>query len=175
MTPEHAAFLLETVYVPLYESEHPVTQSIIGAIPAEKGDYRPDSIVRNAMDLAWHIAVAEDRFMNAVASGAFKFENSARPESVRTSADVLGWYKDRFRANLDLLKATPADRLVLPIDFRGLFTRPAVLFLQTGIGHSIHHRGQLSTYLRPMGVKVPSIYGESYDAREARERAAKAV
>jgi len=37
------------------------------------------------------------------------------------------------------------------------------------LNHSIHHRGQLSMYLRPMGAKVPSIYGESYDARIERE------
>lgn len=174
MTPEHASFLLESVYLPLYQSEHPVTQAIIGAIPLEKAEYRPDSICRTAIDLAWHIATAEDRFMNAVASGAFKFENSTRPDAVRTPGDVLTWYKERFGDNLERLKATPADRLAVPIDFRGLFTRPGVLFLQTGIGHSIHHRGQLSTYLRPMGAQVPSIYGESYDARQAREQAAKA-
>jgi uncharacterized damage-inducible protein DinB len=39
------------------------------------------------------------------------------------------------------------------------------------LNHSIHHRGQLSMYLRPIGAKVPSIYGESYDARDAREKA----
>ena len=61
-----------------------------------------------------------------------------------------------------------------PIDFRGLFTFPAYAFLQSGISHTIHHRGQLSTYLRPMGGRVPSIYGESYDTRQARENAAKA-
>ena len=111
--------------------------------------------------------------MNAVASGEFKFENSSRPEAIRTPADVVAWYSERFASNVERLKTTPADRLVAPIDFRGLFTLPAVAFLQTGISHTIHHRGQLSTYLRPMGAKVPSIYGESYDAREARERAAK--
>jgi uncharacterized damage-inducible protein DinB len=35
--------------------------------------------------------------------------------------------------------------------------------------HSVHHRGQLSAYLRPMGAKVPSIYGESYDAAQERK------
>jgi uncharacterized damage-inducible protein DinB len=40
------------------------------------------------------------------------------------------------------------------------------------MSHEIHHRGQLSVYLRPMGVKVPSIYGESYDAKQARLTAA---
>ena len=63
-------------------------------------------------------------------------------------------------------------QLLQPIDFRGMFKMPALGYVQIAINHSIHHRGQLSMYLRPMGAKVPSIYGESYDAREARERAA---
>jgi uncharacterized damage-inducible protein DinB len=173
MSPEQGAFLLKSIFLPAYTTEHPVTIGVISAIPPDKADYRPDSIVRSAIDLAWHIVVAEDRFMSAVASGGFKFENSSRPEAIRTAADVVHWHEERFGANVERLKATPADNLVVPIDFRGLFKLPAVAFLQTGLSHSIHHRGQLSTYLRPMGAKVPSIYGESYDAREARERAAK--
>ncbi len=173
MTPEQGAFLLQSIFLPVYTAEHPVTKAVITAIPPDKADYRPDSIVRSAIDLAWHIVVAEDRFMNAVASGGFTFDNSSRPEAIRTPADVVAWYSERFAASIERLKTTPADRLIVPIDFRGLFTFPAVVFLQSGISHSIHHRGQLSTYLRPMGVKVPSIYGESYDAREARERAVK--
>jgi uncharacterized damage-inducible protein DinB len=175
MTPEHGAFLLKSIFLPVYTTEHPVTKAVIAAIPPDKADYRPDSIVRSAIDLAWHIVVAEDRFMNAVASGGVRFDNASRPEAIRTPADVVAWYSERFAADIERLKTTPVDGLVVPIDFRGLFTLPAVVFLQTGISHSIHHRGQLSTYLRPMGSKVPSIYGESYDAREARERAAKSV
>ena len=171
MTPEHGLFLLTEVFLPAYATEHPVTQALIGAIPQGSEDYRPDPIVRSAIDLAWHIAVAENRFMSAVADGVFTFDNATRPESVRTAADVLGWYSERFAANLARLKSTSKEKLVEPVDFRGLFTKPAVVFLQTGLCHSIHHRGQLSTYLRPMGAKVPSIYGESYDARVAREAA----
>jgi uncharacterized damage-inducible protein DinB len=37
------------------------------------------------------------------------------------------------------------------------------------LNHSIHHRGQLSTYLRAMGARVPSIYGESFEDAEARK------
>ena len=50
-----------------------------------------------------------------------------------------------------------------------LFRWPAVAYLQVGLNHSIHHRGQLSMYLRPMGAKVPSIYGESYDSALAKQ------
>ena len=45
------------------------------------------------------------------------------------------------------------------------------MYLNVLLQHTIHHRGQLSTYLRPMGAKVPSIYGESYDATQARKAA----
>jgi uncharacterized damage-inducible protein DinB len=40
-----------------------------------------------------------------------------------------------------------------------------------GVHHTIHHRGQLSAYLRSMGAKVPSIYGESYDSEQAKKGA----
>jgi uncharacterized damage-inducible protein DinB len=43
--------------------------------------------------------------------------------------------------------------------------------LQVEMNHEIHHRGQLSTYLRPMGGRVPAIYGESYDSAEAKKAA----
>jgi len=57
------------------------------------------------------------------------------------------------------------------VDFRGMFQQPAVTYLSFVMHHSVHHRGQLSMYLRPMGAKVPAIYGESYDSAEARKAA----
>jgi len=84
---------------------------------------------------------------------------------------VNRWYTERFTTNVDKLQQLNPDRLIVPIDFRGLFRFPAVTYVHLAVTHSIHHRGQLSMYLRPMGAKVPSIYGESYDARIAREAA----
>jgi uncharacterized damage-inducible protein DinB len=81
---------------------------------------------------------------------------------------VGAWYAGAFARDIDQVRALPADALVKTIDFRGMFQFPAVVYLQIGLNHSIHHRGQLSMYLRPMGAKVPSIYGESYDAAQAR-------
>jgi uncharacterized damage-inducible protein DinB len=50
-----------------------------------------------------------------------------------------------------------------------MFQMPAVAFLQLGLNHTIHHRGQLCSYLRCMGAKVPAIYGESYDTAQAKQ------
>jgi uncharacterized damage-inducible protein DinB len=171
MTPDQATLILTATGLPSLNAEHPVTKAVISAIPAEKVDYRPDNVVRSAIDLAWHIVAAESRFLTAVAAGAFDFTGGTRPESIRTPADVVDWYSERFAKGIDRLKQTTGDQLVKIIDFRGILKFPAVAYVQIGLSHSIHHRGQLSTYLRPMGAKVPSIYGESYDAREAREKA----
>jgi uncharacterized damage-inducible protein DinB len=54
-------------------------------------------------------------------------------------------------------------KLAMPISFFGLLNHPAVVYLTLLQNHSIHHRGQLSTYIRPMGGKVPAIYGGSAD------------
>jgi len=73
--------------------------------------------------------------------------------------------------NIDALTKLNGEQLAKIVDFRGMFQWPAVKFLVFGLHHTIHHRGQLSAYLRSMGAKVPSIYGESYDAAEARKAA----
>jgi uncharacterized damage-inducible protein DinB len=59
--------------------------------------------------------------------------------------------------------AMSAEQLLTPVEFFGVFNLPAVLYLGFLNNHSIHHRGELATYLRPMGSKVPSIYGGSFD------------
>jgi uncharacterized damage-inducible protein DinB len=171
LTPDQARLILTATALPSLNAEHQVTRRVIAAIPADKADYRPDTIVKSAIDLAWHIVASETRFLEAVASGAFDFSGGTRPDSIRTPAEVVDWYSERFAKDVDRLKQTAGDDLIKMIDFRGLFQFPAVVYVQLGLNHSIHHRGQLSMYLRPMGAKVPSIYGESYDAREAREKA----
>jgi uncharacterized damage-inducible protein DinB len=171
-TPEQASFALQTIWLPAFASEHPITKGVISAIPQDKADYRPDAVAKSGLDLAWHIVAAEIMFLDAVADGRFTF-GGTRPETIRTPTDVEIWYSEQFAGAVERLKAMTGEQLTKPIDFRGMFTRPAVTFLQTGLSHTIHHRGQLSMYLRPMGSKVPSIYGESFDAREARERAQK--
>lgn len=171
LQPDQATFLLHAVFLPAVEREQPVTRKVIEAIPIDKGDYRPDSVSKTALELAWHIAASEKRFLNGIADGEFNFSPIPRPETVRNSADIARWYGEMFQEVHGRLKSMSGAQLARMMDFRGMFQLPAVAFLQTYLHHSVHHRGQLSTYLRPMGGKVPSIYGESYDSAEARKAA----
>ena len=169
MTPGQGDFLRYFTLVSL-KNEHPVTLRVIRAIPEDRADYRPHEVGRSAIDLAWHIVSAEHRFLAAVVNGEFDFTGT-KPEEVQTVADVARWYVAAFQRDIEGIKALSSEALVKIVDFRGLYQLPAVTYLQVGLNHTIHHRGQLSTYLRPMGAKVPSIYGESYDAAQARQAA----
>jgi uncharacterized damage-inducible protein DinB len=114
------------------------------------------------------MVAAEKRFLGGIPAGAFDFSPIHRPESITNSAGIAAWFDESFAANLKKLEAVSGESLTKMIDFRGMFQLPAAAFLQLALNHTIHHRGQLSMYLRPMGAKVPSIYGESYDATQAR-------
>jgi len=169
--PDQAALLLHGVYLPGLKNEQRLTKSVIEAIPLDKGDYRPDAISKCALELAWHIVSAEMRFMNAVAAGEFDLSPRPRPDSVKNSSDLAAWYSSNFEPRFEKLTKLSNEQLLKIIDFRGVFQLPAVMYLNFLLHHSIHHRGQLSVYLRPMGAKVPAIYGESYDSAEARKAA----
>ncbi len=162
--PDQAKFLLDAVYLPALESEHGVTLAVIQAIPADQGDYRPDAISKSALDLAWHIVTAEFRFMDGVASGTFDMSPRPLPEPIRTSADLAAWYAENFVPRKEKLSQLSAEQLARILDFRGRYQWPAVAFLGRALHHTVHHRGQLSAYLRPMGAKVPAIYGQSHDS-----------
>jgi uncharacterized damage-inducible protein DinB len=171
LQPEQAGFLLHGAYLPALKNEYRLTKTVIEAIPLDKGDYRPDAVSKSALELGWHIAATEMRFMDAVAGGAFDLTPQPRPDSIRTSADLSAWYVENFEPRFQTLGTLLPPQLLKIIDFRGVFQMPAVRFLNILMHHSIHHRGQLSMYLRPMGAKVPAIYGESYDSAEARKAA----
>jgi uncharacterized damage-inducible protein DinB len=167
---EQAAFLLQ-MSLPVMKNEHRTTRKVIEAIPLDNGDYRPDPLSKTALELAWHIAAAEHRFFGGVGAGEFDFSPINKPDSVKNSADLASWYGESFAKDFERLTKLSGEQLVKILDFRGVFQLPAVAYLDFGLKHSIHHRGQLSTYLRAAGGKVPAIYGESYDSAEAKKAA----
>ncbi len=72
-------------------------------------------------------------------------------------------YDTNFKSGAKRVAELTGDQLVTPVDFMGAFNFPVVFYLGFLNNHSIHHRGELATFLRPMGSKVPNIYGGSFD------------
>ena len=171
MTPQQALFLLQDVYLGPLKNESRITKKLLDAVPADKSDHRPDLISKSAIELVRHVAASDNRFLEAVINGVFDTNPNMIPESAKTPQEIAAWYEQRFARNFDALTKATGDQLIKMVDFRGMFERPAVTFVMMGLHHTIHHRGQLSSYLRCMGAKVPSIYGESYDDAQARKAA----
>jgi len=149
-----------------YEYERATTKRVIGAVPAGQEEYTPDSKSMNSLDLAWHIASAELFFLNGVCEMQFKGGEGKRPEDIRSAQDVLAWYDRNIPPALEKAKGLSGEHLAGNIDFFGMMQMPGFVYLSLMVKHGAHHRGQLSAYLRPMGAKVPGIYGPSGDSEK---------
>lgn len=162
MQAAEARFLLNFL-VPELESETGITRKVLAAVPPDKGDYRPHPQSKSAFELAWHLASADWWFFDCIVKGEFSSEGDYVPPDVQTPADVTAWYDRNVPPALERVKNMTDEQLLRPVSFFGMMTRPAVTYLLMALQHAVHHRGQLSAYLRPMGAKVPSIYGGSAD------------
>lgn len=161
MTPEQAKTVLDYL-VSNSRNEMATTAKILAAVPADRLDYRPSERCKSAGELVWHIAASEVAIINGAVDGAFKF-GGERPANTQTPAEIAEWYKTNAGAAIDRAAAMTGEQASKTVDFMGFFQQPAAGFLTMAVHHSIHHRGQLSSYLRPMGAKVPAIYGMSAD------------
>jgi uncharacterized damage-inducible protein DinB len=161
MTPEQAKFLLD-YNLPTLKHETATTAKVIAATPNANLDYRPTDRCMPAAELLWHIASADVMFLDGILSGAFG-KSPAKPENVATPEQISAWYTQNMSAAIEKLSAYTPEEAARIIDFHGFLQMPAAGFVDFAMRHSIHHRGQLSSYMRPMGGKVPSIYGPSAD------------
>jgi uncharacterized damage-inducible protein DinB len=162
MTSEQAKFLLD-VFLPPVRKEHETTLRVLQAVPAGKESYRPHPNSRSTLELVWHIAGVDIWFLDGFVVGHFEMEDDTMPADFSTAADIASWYEDSFPPKLAKVANLPAEFWAAQLAFFGIFNLPAVMYLQFMLQHTIHHRGQLCAYLRPMGGKVPNIYGGSFD------------
>jgi uncharacterized damage-inducible protein DinB len=160
ITPEFVVAFRELILSTL-AAEMQTTKKVVGAIPEAGKSYRPDPKSRTAAELAWHIIYNEVHFLEEIAK--LNIVPSTTPEPPPTIADMLKWYQENFPKAVKKVRDMNAAQLLTPVDFYGVFKYPVFQYLMLVNNHSIHHRGQLATYLRPMGSMVPSIYGGSAD------------
>jgi uncharacterized damage-inducible protein DinB len=160
MSSDTAPVLLQFLCQQL-EQEAQTTSKVLAAVPADRGDYKPHDTYMSGIELARHIAVAEVMFLKGVLEGQCAPDATA-VAGLNSGADVAAYYTTTVAGLIDQLKALPAEKAGAEIPFYK-FQIPVPILLQLAIKHSVHHRGQLSAYLRPMGAKVPAIYGGSAD------------
>jgi uncharacterized damage-inducible protein DinB len=150
------------------EGEVQATTAVLSAVPADRLDFRPDAKSKSALGLARHITLEDEWFLDMVAQGQFlPPPDDSDACGMMTPKDAAARYSDRIPKGLARIRALSGEHLAREIDmFGGMMRMPVVGVLSLAVRHSTHHRGQLSSYLRPMGGKVPSIYGPSADTQQ---------
>jgi DinB family len=146
-----------------FESETPRFVRVLKAVPADKADYRPHPRSTSAGDLVWLLASELRDACEVVDHGAVSYV----PRPAPPIPEAIAAY-ERNAADLRQRLASLDDGRW---DTQAKFLVDGNVAWETSLGDmlfgflfdAIHHRGQLSTYLRPMGAKVPAIYGPSAD------------
>jgi uncharacterized damage-inducible protein DinB len=161
MKPEEAKFLAGVIGQNL-QGEWMHTYKAINAINDAKKDYKPAGDSRTAWDLAHHIAICDVGFLQAVASNSFA--NFPAKCDAKSIPDLANWYKHEMPKALEKVMALDGNHLSKIVESWGM-KLPSVSYMMFCNNHMIHHRGQLTTYIRPTGNKVPAMYGGSFDEK----------
>jgi len=165
MTADQAKAIAD-YFAAMFDTEFTNTVKVLRAVPNDRRDYKPDEKSRTAWELATHIAGSDLWFLDSVCDAVFVYDpevENGKTAGLNTIDDVVEFYKREYPKRIERIRATPGEQLAKEVDFFGTMKGPSITFLGLGNNHGVHHRGQLMTYLRAMGSKVPSIYGGSAD------------
>jgi len=146
------------LFTGFWEKEATTTRNVLTRIP-EGSDYRPDPKSRTASEIAWQIVCEEKMIIEALEQGTAGWHPGPPPA---TSKEMVEVYEQQSADIVRRLKALPAARWSGTLEFFGK-QRPAAPMAWSFLFDIVHHRGQITTYLRPMGSTVPQIYGPSGD------------
>lgn len=149
-------------------NEHHTTLSVIRHAPDDRMDYAPHAGLRGFAELAHHIYAAGPWFVTIMEKGEFAPVTGASATPA-TKEDLVRQCEKLNRNLADRVNHLAPESLARIIEFPGAGPFPAISLLGWYLSHMIHHRGQLTVYLRMMGAKVPQVYGPTLDYPERAE------
>jgi uncharacterized damage-inducible protein DinB len=155
----------KTQFLDALKREHATTLRVMRAYPASQSEMRPHETARTARELAFVFTLNEGMIV-AVLSGPLQFPPQF-PPTPSSWDGVIDAFEQTHAKAIDLVSETPEDQLMqavtFPVGKNQMADVPKMQVLWMMLMDQVHHRGQLSVYLRNTGSKVPSIYGPSAD------------
>ena len=138
--------------------------NVIAALPGDSLDFKHDPKSRSAGDIVGHLMGHIDDMIELLDAGVI--HHRMQVPFANLGGAVKG-FDDSYRTLLTKLNGVSDDTWTKVGDFRVgenySFQAPVQALMWMLFLDAVHHRGQLSTCIRPMGGKVPSIYGPSAD------------
>ena len=154
--------------LPEFDHEMTTTRKVLERVPEEKLDWKPHQKSYSLGELAQHVATIPMWGLMTLTQSELDLGGFARPPQVRTRAELLAMFDRNVAETRTALVAKTDGELLVPWTLKNnghtVFSMPkASVWRSFVLSHGIHHRGQLSVYLRLQNVPIPSMYGPSAD------------
>jgi uncharacterized damage-inducible protein DinB len=155
-------------FLEAFEREHDGTMRVLRAYPDDESDFRPHERSRTARAVAWPMVLGQERLMTKALTTGFDWSKppSAPPAAPATMSAIADAAERAHRQVVELLRNADDAKLEGSVQFfvapKTLGDVPTMEFLSYLLFGHVHHRGQLTVYLRIVG-KVPSVCGPSGD------------
>jgi uncharacterized damage-inducible protein DinB len=160
MTPQEAQGLAQYLFQSL-DIEFAITRKLLAAVPPDQLNFKLGEKGRTTAQLMWHMVRSDCEFGDGIAN--LKFDFAGEGTQPDTKDEILAVFDRDIPPILNRVKALTAEQLATPVNFMNFADLPVVIYVGWWANHMIHHRGQLSTYVRALNAHVPSIYGGSAD------------
>ncbi len=153
----------KAMFMKFWDKEAPATRKVLSRIP-DGSDYRPDPKSRTAREIAWLIVREEIALADGLEKGMLEWVEVPAPATMKEVVDTYDRHHDEATRRMQAIDAPRWEQKV-PFMYQGqeVMSEPGYENAWGFLLDMIHHRGQISTYLRAMGSTVPQIYGPSAD------------
>ena len=153
-------------FIKRWTGEFPAFVRVMKALPKEQLGYRPHPRSRSAEELVWLLVLEERTCSELIDTGQIDWKEPPPPAPADLGDMVAAF--EHAHAELDTRLARVDDldwerKAAYLVNGQPVMKDTMGEFFWMHLLDGIHHRGQLSVYIRPMGGKVPSIYGPSAD------------
>jgi uncharacterized damage-inducible protein DinB len=159
---------LSDALLPEFDQEMTTTRRLLERVPTDKGQWKPHEKSFSLGHLAQLVAWMPGWIAQTLRERALDLKGGAR-YSYETTDALVKMFDENVRDAHQAIKAsTDKDYDVewsLKFGDRTVFTQPRRIVVRQHLNHLIHHRGQLTVYLRLVDVPLPSIYGPTADER----------
>jgi uncharacterized damage-inducible protein DinB len=154
--------------LPEFEQEMTTTRRVLERVPSDKGAWKPHEKSFPLGHLAQLVSWMPSWISRTLREPVLDLSKGAG-YSLEKTEDLLSLFDANVAAARLALKEVPesawAETWSLTMGTQVLWTSPRAVVVRNHMNHLIHHRGQLTVYLRLIDVPVPSIYGPSADER----------
>ena len=162
---------LKDALLPEFDHEMGTTRRVLERVPEADLAWKPHDKSFSMGQLASHLANIPtwvDATIDFTVFDVATLGNDARPKQPDSVAPILKAFDENVKKARAKIDAQPDPALFATWTFKNgeheIFTMPKIAVLRSFImNHMIHHRGQLSVYLRLRNVLVPAMYGPSAD------------